>query len=266
MMAPEARDKRLELVLIIDPRVPIRLLGDPARVGQVFINLLGNAVKFTERGSIVVHVLPIRLHGERIGIEVRVEDSGIGVSADAIDRIFTPFHQADASISRRYGGTGLGLAIVSRLVELWGGHVGVTSEPGAGSTFWFTLNCTLQPASQRAVAPSVLTGRKALVYDDNPAAQRAMHNLLLGWSMRVVAARNQASITTLLESARNAGAPFDLVVLGLRLARDEHGTYQPDQLVDIVRRRHALPLLLTVNAAIPNCSAARCAMTVFGSW
>ncbi len=247
MMAPEARDKCLELVLIIDPRVPCGLVGDSARVGQVFINLIGNAVKFSERGDIVVHVLPISTHGGCANIEVRVEDRGIGIAPEAIDRIFTAFHQADASISRHYGGTGLGLSIASRLVKLWDGHIGVASVPGTGSTFWFTLRCGLQSAPPRGPAPAAFAGRKALVYDDNPAAQRAVHNLLLGWSMDIVPAHKQASIAGMLQAACDAGSPFDLVVLGLRLARDEHGTYQSGDLVDTVRRRHALPLLLMVN-------------------
>lgn len=256
MMAPEARNKQLELVLTVDSDVPNRLVGDPARVGQIFINLLNNAIKFTERGTVAVRVTLLGMMDGRAEIEVRVTDTGIGIAPEALDRIFTSFHQADASISRRYGGTGLGLAIVSRLVQLWGGRVGVTSQPGVGSTFWFTLICQVRQDVAPELPDPALAGRKVLVYDDNPAALRALRNLLLAGAMEVFVARGRERIAGMLADAQAAGAPFELVILGLRVAEGE-GDVETERLVDLVRRGHALPLLLMVNCdrtALFSCS------------
>lgn len=246
MMAPQARDKHLELVLIIDSDVPLKLVGDPARIGQIFINLLGNAIKFTERGGVTVHVMLAGLRGRRAEIEVHVIDTGIGIAPEALDKIFTSFHQADASISRRYGGSGLGLAIVSRLVQLWGGRVGVSSEPGKGSTFRFTFNCEVQQDAHPPAPEPGLAGRKILIYDDNPAALRAVRNLLLTWSVDVFLARTRDRIAGMLAEARAAGEPFELVIAGLHLEHAEDGG-EPNRLVDTVRCEYALPLMLMVN-------------------
>ena len=189
MMAPEARDKQLELVLAIDSDVPVKVRGDPVRIGQVLTNLLSNAIKFTECGGVTVQVLLNRLVENRAEMEIRVTDTGIGIEPQVLDRIFGSFQQADASISRRYGGTGLGLAIVSRLVKLWGGEIGVTSEPQKGSTFWFRFSGEVAELPGERETEPLFAGRKVLLYDDNPAALRAVRNLMLSWHSRVYVAR-----------------------------------------------------------------------------
>lgn len=246
LMGPEARNKGLELVLTVDSDVPARLAGDSARIGQIVINLLGNAIKFTERGSVTVRARVLGRTGDEAEIEVRVTDTGIGIDPQAQARIFESFHQADASISRRYGGAGLGLAIVSRLVELWGGRLGVDSVPGEGSTFWFTFSAAIEEESTR-FDDTTLAGRKVLVYDDNPAALNAVRNLLLNGAADVFLARRQDRVEPMIEAARADGAPFDLAILGLGLSDHDDGDGGPAALVDLVRREYRLPLLLMVN-------------------
>lgn len=248
MMGTDARDKQLELVLLIDADVPLKLNGDATRIRQVVINLLSNAIKFTENGGVNVQVRLIGRHDHQVEIEIQVIDSGIGMPAEVLDDIFASFHQADASISRRYGGTGLGLAIVSRLVALWGGRVGVSSEPGVGSTFWVTLKCALQPAQQESEIDPKLARCKILLYDDNPVARRAVCNLLLPWTSRIFMARHRNQIAEMLEASRDSSEPFDLVLLGVgpeQSGRD--GVPDTEALVDLVRQQYALPVLLLLN-------------------
>jgi len=139
LMQARAREKDLNLECLIDPNVPALVTGDPTRLRQTLLNLIGNAIKFTDAGSVVVRVFPIVLASGQPALRFEVRDTGIGVSEEARSRLFTPFTQADGSITRRYGGTGLGLSISRRLVELMGGEIGVESEEGKGSCFWFTL-------------------------------------------------------------------------------------------------------------------------------
>lgn len=245
MVAPEARSKQLELVLTIDPEVPTRLIGDPARLGQIVINLLNNAIKFTDQGSITVHVSLLQARDAQAELEIRITDTGIGIAPEALERIFASFHQADASISRRYGGTGLGLAIVSRLVQLWGGRVGVISQPGAGSTFWFTLICGVREGAATENPDPLLAGRKVLAYDDHSGALRALRNLLRSAGMEVCVAHERENIVDRLADARSADTPFDLIVLGLQIAESDDVL---ESLLDPIRREHGLPVLLMVNS------------------
>ncbi|WP_372398368.1 DUF3369 domain-containing protein [Azospirillum sp. HJ39] len=144
-LAPAARDKGLSLVTYVDPDLPAAVLGDPVRIRQVLVNLVGNAVKFTQSGSVTVRVGLARFDVDRVTIRMAVTDTGIGISAENQIRLFRPFTQAEASTTRRFGGTGLGLSICRRLAELMGGDIGVTSELDAGSTFWFTFAADLVP-------------------------------------------------------------------------------------------------------------------------
>jgi two-component system, NarL family, sensor histidine kinase BarA len=248
MLGPEAREKELELVLLIDSDVPLKLIGDAVRFRQVVINLMNNAIKFTERGGVNVEVRLVAMEDNRIEIELRVIDTGIGIPREVVDRIFSSFHQADATISRRYGGTGLGLAIVSRLVALWGGRIGVSSEPDAGSTFWFTFRCELQDSQDDHAAAPALAGRKILLYDDNPVACRAVRNLLLTWSINVFHARRRRRIEQMLHDAREMAEPFELVMFGLGADR-QTGSDDGDAeaLVDLIRREYRIPVLLMAN-------------------
>jgi signal transduction histidine kinase/DNA-binding response OmpR family regulator len=149
-LAPGARAKGLSLVTYVDPDLPAAVLGDPVRIRQVLFNIAGNAVKFTQSGSVTVRVELAHFDGDRVIIRVAVTDTGIGISAENQVRLFRPFTQAEVSTTRRFGGTGLGLSICRRLAELMGGDIGVTSEPNVGSTFWFTFAADLVPAEDDA--------------------------------------------------------------------------------------------------------------------
>ena len=151
-LAPAARAKGLSLVTYVDPDLPAAVLGDPVRIRQVLVNLVGNAVKFTQSGSVTVRVGLARFDGDRVTIRMAVTDTGIGISAENQIRLFRPFTQAEASTTRRFGGTGLGLSICRRLAELMGGDIGVTSGLDAGSTFWFTFTADLVPVEAESVA------------------------------------------------------------------------------------------------------------------
>lgn len=238
LLAEKAFGKGLELALLIEPGVPTGLRGDPGRLRQVVINLVGNAIKFTERGEVVLQVsldetLP---SGARLRFDVR--DTGIGISDEVQQRLFQAFVQADGSMTRRYGGTGLGLAISRRLVELMKGAIGVSSEVGKGSTFWFTAEFGEQRDASRPVLPPLgaLTGRRVLVVDDNETNRKVLHYQLALWGAEEQSTADaKSAMAALLAAAAGAGAAsgvassrmFDIVILdchmpdtdGIQLAR-----------------------------------------------
>ena len=153
LVLPAAEAKALELVVRIDPGMPRHVVGDPGRIRQVMLNLVSNAIKFTERGHVLIEMTGQVLETDA-ALRIAVTDTGIGIGEQARTRLFTEFSQADASTTRKYGGTGLGLAISKRLVELMGGRIGVESTPGAGSTFWFELRLPLAPIPRPSRRPA----------------------------------------------------------------------------------------------------------------
>jgi PAS domain S-box-containing protein len=169
LVAIQAHAKNLEVTAKVDPAVPERITGDPARVRQILLNLCGNAVKFTQRGEVAVSVEVLNSDLQSVTLLFNVRDTGIGIPSDRMDVLFRPFSQVDASTTRRYGGTGLGLSIVKRLVELMGGQIGVESREGVGSNFWFTVKLVVPPGSEqvRLPPPTVLQGLRVLLVDDN---------------------------------------------------------------------------------------------------
>ncbi|QNG52209.1 response regulator [Pseudonocardia petroleophila] len=179
LLAPRAAEKGIELVCAVDPDVPPAVLGDPTRLRQILVNLVGNAVKFTARGEVVVTVA-----AEPDGLSVEVTDTGPGIPADRLDRLFRSFSQVDVSTTRRHGGTGLGLAISRRLAELMGGRVWVRSEVGRGTTFGFAVTAPSAPAPA-VVTPAVLSGRRVLVVDDNATNRRILAAQCASWGMVV---------------------------------------------------------------------------------
>ena len=185
-LAPRAHQKGLELNCIIEPDVPEALAGDPSRLRQVLINLLGNSLKFTERGEINLRVQRESVKEESICLHFSVEDTGIGIPAEQQARIFEAFTQVDGSTARRFGGTGLGLTICRQLVEMMGGRIWVESAPGKGSTFHFTANFGISKAAESPlpVEKAQLTGMRALVVDDNLTNRRILERLLAGWGMK----------------------------------------------------------------------------------
>jgi signal transduction histidine kinase/CheY-like chemotaxis protein/HPt (histidine-containing phosphotransfer) domain-containing protein len=196
--APRAREKGLELIIDIPAAgpgaAPAAVVGDVTRLRQILINLVNNAVKFTARGEVTVHARQLEVSDSEGGavIEFRVQDSGIGIPADRVGSLFDAFSQVDASTTRKYGGTGLGLAICLRLVELMGGRIGVESELGKGSTFWFTLpaRATELPVAAPESGASVLRGSRALIVDDHPTNVRILRRQLELWGMEVASAES----------------------------------------------------------------------------
>jgi two-component system sensor histidine kinase/response regulator len=235
-LALRAHGKGLELACRIAPEIPHTLLGDPTRLRQIVVNLVGNAVKFTEHGEICVSVEVAESIDESVGGEVdfhfSVADTGIGISPEKQSAIFAPFEQADGSTTRRYGGTGLGLAISARLVELMGGRIWVESEVGHGSTFHFAVRLGYLSAIEagRQAVPrdsSRLDGLPVLVVDDNATNRRILEEILQNWGACPLSVADGRQALDALKSAERRGAPFPLAIIdgmmpemdGLDLAR-----------------------------------------------
>jgi two-component system, sensor histidine kinase and response regulator len=216
VLAIRAHQKGLELACDIDPDVPGRVVGDPGRLRQVLTNLVGNAVKFTERGEIVIYT---RLRGQSANeydVEFAVADTGIGIAADKQRLIFEPFAQADGSTTRRYGGTGLGLTISSRIVALMGGEIAIESEVGKGSTFRFNGRfgkAVVQSATAPARSPSHLRGLSVLVVDDNATNRRVLSGLLRLWMARPTAVDSGPAALTEIRRAAAAGETYSLLLV-----------------------------------------------------
>lgn len=214
-IAMAAAAKRLELVVDIAPDVPKAVVGDPGRLRQVIINLVGNAIKFTEHGEIVVRIA-VESRSERgVVLRISVRDTGIGIAPDKHATVFKPFEQADASTTRKYGGTGLGLAICGTLVKLMGGSIGLESESGKGSTFHFTVTLgvgTSAVRSPEAADGARLRGLRALVVDDNATNLAVVAEMLRGWKMTVDAVESGTEALNVLERCAAAGTPHAVAV------------------------------------------------------
>ncbi|HEU4751656.1 MAG TPA: response regulator, partial [Armatimonadota bacterium] len=211
-LALRAHEKGLEITCLVDPAVAGRFRGDPDRLRQILYNLLGNAIKFTEAGEVVLRIEP-----DSAGlVRFTVTDTGIGIPPDKQEMIFHSFTQADTSTTRRYGGTGLGLAISRRLVELMGGRIGVESEPGQGSRFHFTARLEPEGVAGEEPAPGA-QGLRVLVVDDSPAARQALRDMLAPWGAVVAEAGAGAEALTELRRAADAGTPYRLLLLDSRM-------------------------------------------------
>ena len=211
-MTVKTQEKGLELLFSRDPDIPRSLIGDPLRIGQVLVNLVNNAVKFTESGEIVVRIEKQKSSDDRVGLRFSVRDTGIGMTEEQQGRLFKSFSQADTSTTRKYGGTGLGLAISKQLVEMMDGSIHVESEPGVGSEFIFTASFGVGDESrQPALIPTdELKGLHALVVDDNASAREIMQMYLESFTFKVETATNADEAIAVLESAE---LPFDLVIM-----------------------------------------------------
>jgi len=215
ILAVRAHAKGLELACHILPEVPDALIGDPGRLRQVLINLVGNAVKFTDRGEVVVRVEGDAAPPDVAQLKFGVSDTGIGIARDKHGAVFEAFTQADGSTTRKYGGTGLGLTISSQLVEMMGGRIWVESEVGRGSTFYFTARFRLQQgrASVAAPPPEELEGMRILVVDDNATNRTILEEMFGGWRMKPTSVDGGEAALTALRAAARRGSPFRLVVL-----------------------------------------------------
>jgi CheY-like chemotaxis protein/nitrogen-specific signal transduction histidine kinase/HPt (histidine-containing phosphotransfer) domain-containing protein len=219
LLAPRAASKDVELLYSIAPDVPLVLEGDPFRVRQVLTNLVGNAIKFTERGEVVVRSAVSTEDADAIVLRFEVQDTGIGIPPAAQRTLFQSFSQADASTTREYGGTGLGLAISKQLVELMGGTIGVDSVPGTGSTFWFTVRLRQQStAAQRPPwTAGNLHGLRVLVVDDHATNREILYHQLTGWGMRASVAEDGPAAHGLLRGAAHAGDPYEIALLDMQM-------------------------------------------------
>jgi PAS domain S-box-containing protein len=222
-MAPRAEEKGLELICFADAAVPAALSGDPSRLRQVLNNLVGNAVKFTNKGEVLLRVGLLAKQQEEGSDEVvlrfSVKDTGIGVPEDKIGLLFSKFSQVDASTTRHYGGTGLGLAISKQLVELMGGEIGVRSVESQGSEFWFTARFGYRANAGREsiLAPSTMDGVRVLIVDDNIHNREILHTRLISWGMRPEEASDGPSGMQALYRGVNEGDHFPLAIIDMHM-------------------------------------------------
>jgi PAS domain S-box-containing protein len=217
LFAQRAQGKGLELACLVESNVPARLRGDPGRLRQVLTNLVSNAIKFTERGEVVVKVSVADQTDTDARLRFEVKDTGIGIPAEVQARLFQAFSQADASTSRKYGGTGLGLAISRQLIEMMQGQFGIESAPGRGSTFWFTARLARQPegVNPQPITRGDLVHLRVLIVDDNETNREILQYQTRAWKMRSGTAANSAEALRELRKARTAGDPYQVVLLDL---------------------------------------------------
>jgi PAS domain S-box-containing protein len=215
LLAIQAHPKGLEVIALIDPGLPDLVRGDAGRLRQILLNLGGNAVKFTQKGEVSIECKVLKKDERGVTLRCEVRDTGMGIPAPRIDALFTAFTQVDASTTRRFGGTGLGLSIVKRLVELMGGEVGVSSEEGVGSTFWFTVRLELahDTAKVRPAPPIALQGQRIIIVDDNMTNRKVLMGQLSLCGMDAVCASSADEALSLMRHAAVAGRPFEVALL-----------------------------------------------------
>ncbi len=219
IVSTAAREKDIEVLFMVQPEVPLELIGDSLRLQQVLINLAGNAIKFTERGEVVVTVEAVTLTAEHATLAFSIRDTGIGIAPEQQRQLFAAFSQADSSTTRRYGGTGLGLAICTRLVTLMGGGMSVSSEPGKGSDFRFTavFDRPAQPMARPVQTRALPRSLRVLVVDDNETARESLASLVrtFGWTA-VTSPSGEAAIAELSRAAA-AELPYEVVLMDWRM-------------------------------------------------
>jgi two-component system, sensor histidine kinase and response regulator len=215
ILAARAHEKGLELACFVPPELPDFVVGDPVRLRQVILNLVGNAIKFTEKGEVVLRVDLESQGSDAMWMHFAVSDTGIGIPVEKQQLIFEPFSQADTSTTRRYGGTGLGLSICSRLIEMMNGRIWLESEEGHGATFHFTVQFGRASALPGPISadPAILENLRVLIVDDNATNRQILERTLSYWRMRTTSAPDAETALDLIEQARAAGAPFGLMLV-----------------------------------------------------
>jgi PAS domain S-box-containing protein len=257
-LAVRAHTQGIELACRFDPAVPEVVVGDRVRLRQILVNLVGNAIKFTQRGEVVMDVRSAADADGRVAFEFSVTDTGIGIPQDKLASIFNAFEQGDGSMTRRYGGTGLGLAITSRLIQLMEGRIWVDSRVGQGSTFHFTVSFGIpdpQAAPLARVEPAQVYGAKALIVDDNATNRRILEEILRNWGIRTASATGAAEALALLGEAARLNEPFQIVLSDVNMP-DVDGF----ALVERCRQDDALRknVFIMLSSATRSGDAARC--------
>ncbi|MFZ2268849.1 MAG: response regulator, partial [Azonexus sp.] len=240
VLAVSAHKKGLELIVDVHPDVPLRVVGDPSRLRQVIINLIGNAIKFTEQGEVALEVSCDQSSATSVGLRFAIRDTGIGVPPEKQQAIFEAFSQADVSTTRRFGGTGLGLAISARLVQLMDGRIWLESEAGKGSVFFFTARFGLEAVPVALSAPDIrFKGKRALVVEDNPAAGRYLLHLLESLGVQVALVADGRAAVAAVERSRAVEFPYDYILadagmpapVGFALAESWRAAGRPEKLL-----------------------------------
>lgn len=265
LFAEPASKKGVELTCFLSNEIPDAVIGDPVRLRQVLLNLLGNALKFTERGEVSLCVRCLSQEDDRLTLKWEVRDTGIGITEEAQKRIFTAFSQADGSTTRRFGGTGLGLAIVKQLVHLMGGEVGIESVPGQGSTFWFSMQLGYDATqhSKKSAPSQSLVGTRVLIVDDNATNRFILEAQLQAWEADTISAESAAVALNQLKQTVTKGKPVDLAILDIHMP-DMDG-------IELSRVMKAAPELrniplLALSSVEPDSSSGQTAASNFFAW
>ena len=265
LFAEPAGKKGVDLTCFLPNEIPDAVIGDPVRLRQVLLNLVGNAMKFTERGEVSLRVHCLSQEADRVILKYEVRDTGIGIPGETQKRLFTAFSQADGSTTRRFGGTGLGLAIVRQLVHLMGGEVGIESVPGQGSTFWFTTQLGYNPKqhSKESALSRSLAGTRVLIVDDNATNRFILEAQLQGWEAETIIADSAAMALDLLKQAVTEGTTVDLAILDIHMP-DMDG-------IELSRVMKADPALRTIpllalSSVEPDSSSGLSASSNFFAW
>ncbi len=264
----KADQKGLELACHVHPDVPDNLYGDPTRLRQIVVNLVGNALKFTDFGEVVVEAKVESCAGDDITLHLSVRDTGVGIPPKKQKLIFESFTQADGSMTRKYGGTGLGLTISSRLAEIMGGRVWVESEVGKGSTFHFTLRFRLQPEMANPENPDDGTlvdweGLSVLVVDDNQTNRLILQEMLSAWGLRPTLADSGATALVAMQAVKDAGKPYPLIVIDAHMPEMD-GFTLAEQIIAI-REFRSTPIIMLTSAGQPG-DARRCRELGFAAY
>ncbi|MBX3531153.1 MAG: response regulator [Rhizobiaceae bacterium] len=262
LVSTKVAEKDLELIVRVDPGLPLSVIGDVGRFRQVTTNLVGNAVKFTERGHVLVDISGTPRDDGAILVKVTVEDTGIGIPADKLGSVFDKFAQVDASSTRRHEGTGLGLAIASRLVALMGGEIGAQSTLGKGSTFWFTAVFPVDHSAEKPKPiPLDVTGARILAIDDNPINRQIITEQLKSWGFDCAAAESGRMGLAFLDKAAELGAAIDCVILDFQMPDMNGGEVAKAIRAAPATRDTPIVLLTSVDQVNVSRMAAECGVT-----
>lgn len=245
LLAPSAHEKALELVPLIYSDVPLKIVGDHLRLKQIITNLVSNSIKFTEKGSVIVRVMLEKDSGNQVVLCVSVTDSGIGLTPEEQKTLFQAFRQADSTTTRKYGGTGLGLVISKRLVQQMGGEIGVESEAGKGSTFWFTFIAEKVNSPLHSEPKPNANNIKILLYEGHPTARLAVNHLLTLWGARVKELSDSTQIDPELNKGVEQNDPYQLVVIGVN--QPDINSHFIEDLIKVISSRYQLPVAVLAN-------------------